>query len=149
LESILGGWLAEAVERVPWRERLEAVVPVPTHWQRRLLRSFHAADRLAAFVARQVKLPLVPILRRTRAGPHQIGLSYAERAKNVLGAFALRRGVKLDQARLLLVDDVKTTGATIDECAKVLRRAGAAEVYAAVVVTAGWQPGQDGLLKTI
>ena len=76
-------------------------------------------------------------------------MTYTERAKNVLGAFALCRGVKLDQARLLLVDDVRTTGATIDECAKILRQSGAAEVYAAVVVTVGWRSGQDGVLKTI
>jgi predicted amidophosphoribosyltransferase len=65
-------------------------------------------------------------------------LSYAERIRNVRGAFVVRRDVQLYQARLLLVDDVKTTGATINECAKVLRRAGAAEVYAAVLVTAPW-----------
>ena len=149
VEPILGGWLTKAVERAPWRKRVEAVVAVPTHWRRRIHRPYHAADNLAAFVARKVSLPHVRILRRIRAGPRQIGLSYTERAKNVLGAFTLRKGVKLHQARLLLVDDVRTTGATIDECAKVLRRNGAAEVYAAVVVTVGWRSGQDGLLKTI
>lgn len=149
LEPILGGWLTEAVEKTPWRKRVEAVVSVPTHWRRRLGRPFHAADSLAAFVARQLGLPHVPLLQRTRSGPHQIGLSYTQRAENVLGAFAVRRGVGLRDARLLLVDDVKTTGATIDECAKVLRRAGAAEVYAAVVEAVGWTPGTGGPLKTI
>ena len=148
-EPILGGWLTEALERAPWRQRVEAIVAVPTHWRRRIHRPFHAAERLAAFLAHQARLPQVRILRRVRAGPHQIGLSYPERARNVLGAFALCSGVKLHNARLLLVDDVRTTGATLDECAKVLRRNGAAEVYAAVVVTVGWRSGQDDLLKTI
>jgi predicted amidophosphoribosyltransferase len=75
------------------------------------------------------------VLRRVRGGPHQIGLSHSQRVENVRGAFAMARGVTLRGARLLLVDDVMTTGATLNECAKVLRRGGAAEVYAAVVLT--------------
>ena len=55
---------------------------------------------------------------------------------NIRGAFAMRRGVVAKEARLLLIDDVRTTGATIEECAKILRRSGASEVYAAVVVKA-------------
>ncbi len=138
LGPVLGGWLAEAVARAPWHERVEAMVSVPTHWTRRLRRPLHAADALASIVAGTTGLVRLPILRRVRAGPHQIGLSYEERVRNVRGAFALRREVRLHDARLLLIDDVKTTGATINECAKILRRGGAAEVYAAVVVTAGW-----------
>ena len=149
LGTVLGGWLAKAVEQAPWRERVEAIVSVPTHWRRRLTRPFHAAEPLASVVGRQAGLPRVPILRRVRAGPRQIGLSHTERAKNVLGAFAIRKGVTLRRARLLLIDDVRTTGATIEECAKVLRRNGAAEVYAAVIVTVGWaRPGAQ-LLGTV
>jgi len=142
LEPILGEWLSNAVAAAPWFERIEAVVSVPTHWLRRLSRPHHAADRLAAFCASRIERPYLPMLRRTRAGPHQLGLSYTERAENVRGAFALREGVGIRQARLLLIDDVRTTGATIEECAKVLRRAGTSEIYAAVVVSVGWaRPG--------
>lgn len=149
LTALLGGWLAEAVETAPWRERVEAVVSVPTHWKRRFNRPFHAADALAAFVARKVSLPQVPILRRVRAGPHQIGLSPTERTANVRGAFALRKGIALRGARLLLIDDVRTTGATLEECAKVLRRGGAAEVFAAVVLRVGSTDSTSSILSTI
>ncbi len=121
-----------------WYEKVEAMVSVPTHWTRRVWHPLRTADALASIVAGRTDLSWLPILKRVRAGPHQIGLSYNERVQNVRDAFALRRGVKLRDARLLLIDDVKTTGATINECAKTLRRGGAAEVYAAVVVTAEW-----------
>lgn len=135
---LLGEWLAEVVAKAPWYEKVEAMVSVPTHWTRRVWHPLHAADALARIVAGRTDLSWLPILKRVRAGPHQIGLSYDERVRNVRDAFALRRGVRLRDARLLLIDDVKTTGATINECAKTLHRAGAAEVYVAVVVTAGW-----------
>jgi len=142
LEPVLGGWLVEAAAECPWIDRVEALVSVPTHWRRRLTRPLHAADRIAALAARRLDKPYLPVLRRTRGGPHQLGLSYTERADNVRGAFAVREGVRIHQARVLLIDDVRTTGATIEECAKVLLRAGAAEVYAAVVVSVGWaRPG--------
>jgi len=138
LEPVLANWLGDAVSAAPWIDRVEAIVSVPTHWKRRIARPFHAADSIAAHVATELRLPHVPILRRIKAGPHQIGLSYLERFNNVRGAFAMRSGVKLNKPRLLLIDDVRTTGATLNECAKVLHRAGAAEIYAAVVVHAGF-----------
>lgn len=149
LALLLGGWLTEAIETAPWRERIEAVVSVPTHWIRRFNRPFHAADALASFVARKVRLPHVPVLRRTRAGPHQIGLSDTERTANVRGAFAIRKGMTLRDAKLLLIDDVRTTGATLEECAKVLRRGGAAEVYAAVVLRVGGIHSMSNVLPSI
>jgi ComF family protein len=138
LEPLLAGWLAGAVTGAEWLDRIEAIVAVPTHWKHRLARPLYAADALAAAVARRTEIPCLPVLKRTRAGPHQIGLSYTERLQNVRGAFAIRHRVTLREARLLLIDDVMTTGATVNECAKILRGGGAAEIYAAVLVTAGW-----------
>ncbi len=149
LEPLLGGWLEAAIVEAPWFSRVEAVVSVPTHWKHRIGRPFYAADALAYYIAHISSLPHLPLLRRTRAGPHQIGLSFAERADNVRGAFALRRGVSLRDACLLLIDDVKTTGATIKECAKVLRHGGASEVYAAVVVQAGFGDPAGGPISAI
>ncbi|HNQ23907.1 MAG TPA: ComF family protein [Phycisphaerae bacterium] len=134
---LLAQWLAAAVQAAPWSGWVEAVVPVPTHWRHRLRRPLHAAEELARHVARSAGLPLVPLLRRRRGGPHQVGLPSAQRQPNVRGAFALEPGVQLETARLLLIDDVRTTGSTLEECAKVLLRAGAAEVYAGVVLRAG------------
>lgn len=149
LEAGLGAWLAEAAEAADWRSRIEAIVAVPTHWRRRIARPSYPADALSRSVAKRLNLPLARVLRRTRAGPHQIGLSFTARASNVRGAFAMGRGVELHDARLLLIDDVRTTGATINECAKVLRRNGAAEVYAAVVVAVGIDGPTGVAIKSI
>ncbi len=139
--ELFGPKLANVVLKATWFSRVEAIAIVPTHWRRRLRRPFYAPSSLADYVSRACHLPLAPILRRTRCGPHQIGLSYKARVQNVRGAFALRKGVKLSKARILLIDDVKTTGATIEECARVLRGNGATEVYAAVAARAQGSPG--------
>lgn len=136
-EPLLARWMVSAGTRAPWWLSVEAVVAVPAFWRRRLGQAYYPASRLACTVAAHLKLPLVPLLRRLRGGPHQVGLSHTKRWENVKGAFAARTGYKLDGPNLLLVDDVRTTGATLAECAKVLRRAGARRVYAAVVVSAG------------
>lgn len=146
---LLGAWLAEAASSASWSERIESIVSVPTHWRRRLKRPLHLAEALARVVERQTGLPHLSALRRVRSGPHQIGLNPLERARNVRGAFAIRRGVTLRGTRVVLIDDVKTTGATINECAKVLRDGGAAEVYAAVVVTVRWAAAADDVLSSI
>lgn len=135
-ETILGGLLIEAVARAPWFDRIEVVVPVPSHWIRRLRRPVRPAEALADMLASSASWPCVRLLRRVMGGRHQVGLGYSERLHNIRGAFALRAGFKLRRTRVLLVDDVRTTGATLEECARVLCRAGAAEVYAAVAVTA-------------
>jgi predicted amidophosphoribosyltransferase len=136
LLPVLGDWLVESIRTGPWLTSVEAVTCVPTHWRRQIRSRAYPAGELARYVARRVDLPFVSILRRVRAGPHQVGLSHNERLQNVIGAFGMRRGVELCDARLLILDDVRTTGATLNECAKVLHRAGAAETYAAVVVRA-------------
>lgn len=138
LGPTLGKWVAQIVQQSDWMDRIEAVACVPTHWKHRLSRPLHAAEKLADVVANHLAVPHVPILRRVRAGPHQINLSANQRKANVKGAFAMQRGVSLRDTRLLLIDDVKTTGATLEECAKVLRKAGAAEIYAAVLVKVNW-----------
>ena len=134
LASVLGLWMAQAVDAAHWRPHIDAIQVVPTHWRHRIGRSIYPAEVLAAEVARRAGIRRARFLRRVRGGPHQIGLSHTARQENVRGAFALRRRAKVDGARLLLIDDVKTTGATLAECAKVLRQGGAAEIYAAVLV---------------
>jgi ComF family protein len=138
VELMLAQWLCEAIRAAPWLDRVEGVVSVPTHWRHQLGRPLYAADALARLTARDLELPRLPILRRTRAGRHQVGLVASKRIENVRGAFALRPGVAMKDAKLLLIDDVRTTGATLEECAKVLRKGGASEVYAAVVAKVHW-----------
>ena len=138
LAPLLSRWLSLAVQSHDWLDRVEVVTFVPSHWRRRLLKSVYPARMLATHAARNLGLPFAPLLRRVHARYHQIGLSYAARRENVRDAFSMARGVRLAKARVLLIDDVRTTGATLEECARVLRRGGAAEVFAAVVCKADW-----------
>lgn len=149
LSPLLSRWLSEAIFAAPWLGQVEGIVSVPTHWRRRITRSFHAADALASLVSRRADLPHLPLLRRLRAGPRQVGLSVTRRAENVRGAFALRSGVSLRNARLLLIDDVRTTGATMEECARVLRRGGAAEVCSAVICRVSFDAPDTPTLSSI
>ena len=108
----------------------DAVVPVPLHVWKRVQRGFNQS----ADLARTLDLPVYRLLRRTRATRAQAGLTPNQRRRNVAGAFALAvwpwRSAPADVAgrTLVLVDDVMTTGATLDACARVLKRAGAREV---------------------
>lgn len=106
----------------------DLTVPVPLHWWRHYRRGFNQARELA----RYLELPVVDLLKRTRHTRAQVELAAASRRTNVKGAFTLRtvKGQPLAAMNVLLVDDVSTTGATLDECAKVLKAAGASAVYA-------------------
>jgi ComF family protein len=100
---------------------------VPGHRDHQLERGFNQAERLARGFARQAGLPYAPLLRRTRHGARQSGLGRAARAANVEGAFALLEGkyrVVRKLKRVIVVDDVYTTGETLNQCAQVLARAG-------------------------
>jgi len=107
-------------------EAADIVVPVPLHRRRRRSRGFNQA----ADLARQLGLPVVPALRRTRATPSQTDLPAARRHANVRNAFTLSRRCDVRGLRVVVVDDVSTTGATIEACARVLKEAGAEEVSA-------------------
>ncbi len=104
-----------------------AVTWVPAHRTRTVERGFDQAELLARELARAAALPAVPLLRRTRATARQSGLRGAERAANVSDAFQLRPGadrVLTGFKRVVLVDDVYTTGETLNHCASVLSEAG-------------------------
>jgi ComF family protein len=125
LAKPLGDFLARAL---PLDEAFDAVAAVPLHWRRRFERGFNQSALLAKQIAKKRRIPVVPAVRRVRATRSQTGLSNAKRRQNVSGAFRARGGRRLDGLRVLLVDDVMTTGATGSACASALKRAGARSV---------------------
>jgi len=107
------------------------LVPVPLHRARLKKRGFNQSFLLATELSRLIGVPTRPLLRRTRNTPPQVGLKGEARTKNVRGAFSTSdQFAPFAGARLLLIDDVFTTGATLSEAAKALRKAGASEVCA-------------------
>ena len=111
-------------------------VPVPLHWRRARARGFNQAAELAAALG----VPVVRALERTRATSSQTGLPAGRRHANVRGAFALRRGIDVRGLSVVLVDDVATTGATLEACARVLLAAGAREVMAITAARVASRP---------
>lgn len=158
---VYGGPMAEAVRRLKYGRRTElgpvlgemlahravslsgevdAVVPVPLHRARLRRRGFNQAALLALPVARALGVPLVTSeLRRLRDTPPQAGLGAFDRARNVRGAFIALRS----PARVLLIDDVRTTGATLAECAEALTIAGAERVLTLVLAGAEVADGDE------
>lgn len=129
LAPMMGRWMARA-----GRELLsdaDALLPVPLHWRRLWARRFNQSAALAGTISKLCGVPVMhEALMRVRATPQQVGLSKTERADNVQGAFRVPPEEKARVAgrRLVLIDDVLTSGATADTCARALLRAGAAHV---------------------
>ena len=141
----LATWFAEQLTEVAKREgRLrgaDVVVPVPLHRRRARERGYNQAHLVAKPLAQLLGLPCRPgLLVRTRERPNKHILSLRERWESVRGAFATAPGAQVDNMRVLLVDDVLTTGATLDACAKVLRKAGAKSVIGLTVARAARHP---------
>lgn len=107
-------------------EGVDVAVPVPLHSRRLRARGFNQA----ADLAKHIGVPVLDALRRHRSTPSQTDLPAAKRHANVRDAFEMRRGGCVSGLWIVLVDDVRTTGATLEACARVLRQAGAREVTA-------------------
>ena len=122
----LGGLLAETY--VNSGVEADWITAAPLHWNRRRERGFNQSQLLARPVAEAAGLPLVCALARVRPTIPQAGLSRNQRTSNLRGAFRARLGSEVRGKRIVVVDDVATTGATFEACARVLKRAGAAEV---------------------
>lgn len=135
LAGAFGRWMHRAGGEV--LAGADLLMPVPLHWTRLAVRRFNQSALLAQAIRGAGGPPVAAdwLVRRRRT-PSQGTLGPLARARNVRGAFALRRGRSVAGRRIVLVDDVLTTGATAEECARVLRRAGAASVGVLVLARA-------------
>jgi ComF family protein len=121
----LGRWLVRAFPR---ETRYDALVPVPLHWWKRFRRGFNQSEDLAREVSRHTGVPVLAGLKRRKRTQTQAGLSQSARRRNVVTAFAANPRVVLAGKRLLIIDDVFTSGATANACATALKKAGASRV---------------------
>jgi competence protein ComFC len=145
----LADWFADRLAEVaeqPSREMpADVIVPVPLHKDRHRERGFNQAELLSKRLARRLRLPHQGVLLvRKRPRPNKLLLTNRERWEAVRGAFATCPGSQVDNKRVLLVDDVMTTGATLDACAKALREAGAISVVGLTVARAILNPQKFG-----
>jgi len=129
LAPMIGRWMARAGHEL--LGDADALVPVPLHWRRLWTRRFSQSAALAEQISRESGIAVAhAALKRVKATAQQVGLSRKDRATNVQGAFRVAPAAKPEVAgrRLIVIDDVLTSGATADACARALLRAGAAQV---------------------
>lgn len=133
--ALLAGLLAQALEQRGWSAELDYLVPVPMHWLRRRQRPCDHAGVLAAALGRLLGVPVLAAVKRRKHTPSQLDTtSRAARFENIKDCFAPGwRARRLRGRRVCIVDNLMATGATVCEMSKVLRRAGARRIHAAVV----------------
>ncbi|UCG58073.1 MAG: ComF family protein [Phycisphaerales bacterium] len=139
LSQILGRLANSALQGGGFHDDIELLVPVPLHWSRRLVRGYNQSQVLSkTLIHERARIDTnLARIRRTKSQPTMA--SPAARARNVAGAFAVRYRHGFAGRTVCLVDDIKTTGATLNECARVLKEAGASRIFALVLAVAGQQ----------
>lgn len=123
--------MALIVQADPVLREADVIAPIPLHWFKRLRRGYNQSSLLAQVVADNTGIALRTVLKRIRHTMSQTRLIDTVRQDNVAGAFTITEN-NIENKCVLLIDDVLTTGATMNECARVLKQAGAAAVYSCV-----------------
>ncbi len=132
LRHLVASWLFTALEDERLRSReFDLIVPVPLHAARERERGFNQATLLAELLSTHMSIEARQVLERIRYTTTQTAFDRTERMENLRGAFRLQKNVDVRRLRILLVDDILTTGSTLSECARILRRGGARSVHAA------------------
>ena len=137
LRHLVARWLFASLDDERLRGRaFDLIVPVPLHPARERERGFNQSALLAELLTAHLSIKAQPALERIRYTTTQTAFDRAERMQNLHGAFRLRKKADVRHLRVLLIDDVLTTGSTLSECARVLKKAGARSVYAATAARA-------------
>jgi len=137
LDSVLGFLVKSALEGSSFYSDIDFLVPVPLHWSRRIVRGYNQSLILAKKSRHSSAKINTELVRIRRTKKQFIMETFNKRATNMADAFAVRFRHKFEGKNICLVDDIKTSGATLNECAKTLKEAGAAKVYALVLAVAG------------
>jgi len=137
LRHLVARWLLAALDDDRLRgRRFDVIIPVPLHPARERERGFNQAALLVKLLSKRMSIETKPLLERIRYTTTQTAFDRAERMENLHGAFRLRKNAGVRDLRVLLIDDVLTTGSTLSECARILRKAGAISVHAATAARA-------------
>src|SRR5213592_2985229 len=137
LRHLVTRWLTAALDDPRLRgRRFDVIIPVPLHPARKRERGFNQASLLAELLSAQISIQSKPLLERIRYTTTQTALDRTERIENLHNAFRLRKNTNVRDLRVLLIDDVLTTGSTLNECARILKGAGAISVHAATAARA-------------
>jgi len=137
LRYLVARWLCAALDDERLRGyQFDVIVPVPLHPARQRERGFNQASLLAELLSAHTSIRCRPLLKRIRYTTTQTALDRSERMDNLHNAFRLRKNADVRGLRVLLIDDVLTTGSTLSECARVLKRAGAISVHVATAARA-------------
>jgi ComF family protein len=127
-ETFFGSWC---------REDFDLIVPVPLHWKRKRERGYNQSELLARLLAGQIAIPYIHALIRVRPTLPQVGLTDSQRFENLRDAFRCAKTNKISGRRVLLIDDVMTTGATVASAAQTLLEGGAMRVSVLTVARVG------------
>src|SRR5438046_5486381 len=137
LRHLVAGWLYAALDDERLRNRrFDIIIPVPLHRTRQRERGFNQASLLAELLSAEISIQSKPALERIRYTTTQTALDRAERMENLHNAFRLRKNADVRGLRVLLIDDVLTTGSTLSECARILKCTGAISVHPATAARA-------------
>jgi len=131
LAVFLGRAMASIIKSDYFLKDADTIVPVPLFWWKNLRRGYNQAALLSEIISQECNIKMNDILKRIKNTKSQTKLKEQKRRKNVLNAFALKSNT-IENKTIILIDDVMTTGATINECARVLKNAGAEKVYSCV-----------------
>lgn len=134
IAPVLAKWMYARLR--PETLRFDAVIPVPMHESKLMMRGYNQAYLIAEAMSRLMHVPLSDCLLRSRETKEQFDLDKAQRILNIGGAFSVKFGYNIDKYNcVLLVDDIYTTGSTANECSKVLIKAGVKKVYVITAAT--------------
>jgi ComF family protein len=129
LAKIIGAKMGVVLNSDPILKQAEYLIPIPLHPARKRERGYNQSELLAREISQFSGMPMIDCLKRKRNTKSQTSLSPDDRQKNVLDAFVARPNYNLQDKRVILIDDVSTSGATLDAAARALVKAGAKEVY--------------------